>query len=204
MTFKFGPKSIEHMTGVYPALIHAAHFALQNSDVDFGFFEGVRTKEKEIENIKNGTSKLNNPELCTHCVQKDGFGHAMDLVPWLPREESYQVEVKEMVSDGEDKEPKEITKIETKKRIIYSSTWDMSACIKIAKLIQQYSIENNLTIRWGGVWDMSLNKLSSDLEKEITAYQVRHKGKDFFDGVHFEIPVESNAPNDEVNPAIVA
>lgn len=179
MGFRFGAKSIEHMTGVFPALLHAAHFALQNSDIDFGFYEGLRTVEQEAENIKKGTSHLTDPTHCMHCVQKDGFGHAMDLVPYIL---------------GEDNN--------------YHSVWDWPLCIKIAKLIQQYAFQNNLTIRWGGVWDMPLNKLSTNLGNEVLAYKSRfrkeHKREAFLDGVHFEIPMQNDTPNDEASQAIIA
>lgn len=44
-------------------------------------------------------------------------------------------------------------------------------------------------IRWGAVWDRRLNKLpktANALKKEVRAYTVRHPGKDFIDGPHWE------------------
>lgn len=180
MGFKFGPKSIADMEQVHPQLVQAAHFALLNGEVDFGFFEGVRTIEKEVENIKSGASKLKHPEDCMHCLQADGFGHAMDLVPWL-------------LDTSVEKELQE-----------YRFVWDWPACFKIAKLIQQFAFQNDLTIRWGGVWDIPLNKLSVNLEREVEAYKARHKGSDFLDGVHFELPVTNNTSDDVNETAIIA
>lgn len=188
MPFKFGAKSIANMEKVHPALLQAAHYALQKIDVDFGFFEGVRSLELELENIRKGVSKLKDPKDCMHCVQKDGFGHAMDLVPYLP--------YKAMVWDDPDSEPVMITK--------YKSVWDWPACFKIAKLVQQWAFMNNTTIRWGGVWDIPLNKLSINLEREVEAYKARHKGADFLDGVHFELPFVNNTSDDGKDKAMIA
>lgn len=186
MTFKFGPKSIENMTGVHPQLIHAAHFALQKSSVDFGFFEGVRTVEREEQLIAEGKSKLKNPQDCMHCVQKDGLGHAMDLVPYLPvKNEAKSLEAGEDVFEMQ-------------------SSWDWPACFEIAKLVQQWAFINNVTIRWGGVWDIPLNKLSINLEREVEAYKARHKGADFLDGVHFELPFVNNTSDDAKDKAMIA
>jgi peptidoglycan L-alanyl-D-glutamate endopeptidase CwlK len=45
--------------------------------------EGVRSLEHEQQCINQGVSKLHNPADCQHCIQADGFGHAMDLVPYI-------------------------------------------------------------------------------------------------------------------------
>ena len=186
MTFKFGKKSIEHMEGVHPTLILAAHYALVNAGVDFGFFEGVRSVAKSQENIDKGTSWLKKAEDSMHCVQKDGYGHGMDLVPYLPVDEIKVVEGVEV------------------KNTVYKNVWDWPACILIAKAVQQYAFANNVAIRWGGVWDIPLNKLTTNLEAEVAAYQVRHAGKDHLDGVHFELPVINNTSDDVKDTAIIA
>lgn len=177
MGFKFGPKSIKNMEGVHPVLLQAAHFALLNGDVDFGFYDGVRTAEEQQDLFKAGNSKVKNS---MHFVQEDGFGHAMDLVPWLL----------------DEKAEKELQ--------AYRYVWDWPACLKIAALIQQYAFQNNVTIRWGGVWDIPLNKLSVNLEREVEAYKTRHKGPDFLDGVHFELPIVNNTSDDVKGTAIIA
>lgn len=45
-------------------------------------------------------------------------------------------------------------------------------------------------IRWGGIWDMVLADYGGDLvslyKQAIEGYKVRHVGKDFLDGPHFE------------------
>lgn len=168
--FKFGERSQKNLIQVHSTLRQAAEYAIAYSSVDFGVYEGVRSVEKERENIRNGTSKLSNPRDCMHCIQSDGYGHAVDLVPFI---------------NG-----------------VYQ--WDWKACYEIAKWMQQYCFRYGVTIRWGGVWDLPLNKLSLNLEREVEAYRVRHEGKDFLDGVHFELPREVNTPADEGSQAKIA
>lgn len=80
MSFKFGPKSIATQKGVHPDLIRVANTAITLCTVDFSFFEGLRTKERQAMLVRTGKSQTTNS---MHLVQKDGYGHAMDLVPTL-------------------------------------------------------------------------------------------------------------------------
>ncbi len=71
--------------------------------------------------------------------------------------------------------------------------WDWTGCYKIAMAMDtvatHWGIANH--IRWGGAWDTRLDKFGdpNDLkayESECRAYALRHPGKDFLDGPHFE------------------
>lgn len=65
--------------------------------------------------------------------------------------------------------------------------WEWIPIYSIARAMRQASLESNVPIVWGGVWDRQLSQLSDDLESEVKAYQVRHPGPDFLDGPHFEL-----------------
>lgn len=83
MTYKLGSKSHSKLYLVHPLLVAICEEAIKTTEQDFGIFEGIRTVEQEIENINNGTSWLKNPRDCKHCLQKGGYGWAVDAVPFI-------------------------------------------------------------------------------------------------------------------------
>ncbi len=99
-----------------------------------------------------------------HLIGQDGYGHAVDLVPMI-----------DFDGDG---------KLELR--------WDWSLCYRVADAVRRASVELDIPIRWGGVWDRSLAELTADdLEDEVAGYVARRKAsgkKAFIDGPHFELP----------------
>lgn len=99
-----------------------------------------------------------------HIIGQDGFGHAVDLVPLID-------------FDGDGKS---------------ELRWDWPLCYRVAEVVRQASIELNVPIRWGGVWDRAIAGLSSNVEQEVQNYSERRRSqgqKAFLDGPHFELPV---------------
>lgn len=90
-------------------------------------------------------------------------GLAVDLVPWI---------------DGKPR-------------------WWWPQIYQIAAAMRDAALDLNVPIRWGVVWDRRLNDLAPGvtdpaaladaLRDEGLAYNVRHTGKDFPDGPHFEL-----------------
>ncbi len=102
--FVLGTRSRNNLVGVNPRLIMVVERAIKISKQDFLVLEGVRSKEKCWENWGKGRTAaeciakgvptkyakpaeskvtwLNNPLASKHCLQADGTGHAVDLVPW--------------------------------------------------------------------------------------------------------------------------
>lgn len=83
--FKFGAKSLERLKGVHPDLVKVVTRALELSSVDFSVSEGLRTKERQAELVKQGVSRTMNSRHIT--------GHAVDLYPvvnpdkeWTPED----------------------------------------------------------------------------------------------------------------------
>lgn len=98
----FGKQSIAKLNGVHPDLVKVMKEAIKDSPVDFSIVYGVRTtqeqkdlyalgrtkvnpdgksKKKPMGNIvtqKNGTTNKSN-----HQIKADGYGHAIDLVPYI-------------------------------------------------------------------------------------------------------------------------
>lgn len=77
--------------------------------------------------------------------------------------------------------------------------WLWPECYKIAKAFRHAALRRGALIRWGGVWDRNLNSLGDDLDGEVEAYRIRHIGKDFLDGVHYELVTPAIHPNNTGN-----
>lgn len=77
--------------------------------------------------------------------------------------------------------------------------WWWPQIYQIAAAMRQASVELAVPIRWGCVWDRSLNELAPGVENpallaealkaEGLAYNARHPGTDFPDGPHYEVIV---------------
>lgn len=102
--FKFGSKSLANLRGVHPDLVAIITLGLTKyCPHDFSVIEGLRTPEQAYINwgkgrtvqelaTVNGAAKyaqpkakkvtwLRHPLNSKHCVQRDGLGHAVDLLP---------------------------------------------------------------------------------------------------------------------------
>lgn len=104
MGFILGKRSIANLDGVHPRLVAVVKRAIETSTQDFMVLEGLRSKEQCWANYGKGRSVaqcvakgvpamyarpaeakvtwLNDPLASKHCPQADGFGHAVDVVPW--------------------------------------------------------------------------------------------------------------------------
>ncbi|QAV24713.1 M15 family metallopeptidase [Proteus hauseri] len=71
--FIFSQRSKNNLIGVNLLLVKIAHRALEISTADFAVIEGVRTLEKQQENVKKGVSKTVNSRHLT--------GDAIDILP---------------------------------------------------------------------------------------------------------------------------
>ncbi len=79
-TYKLGEKSRENLEGVYPDLVLIVEDAIKDTEQDFSVFEGIRSDKKQEENVAKGMSWTLDSK---HKVQADGYGHAVDLVPYI-------------------------------------------------------------------------------------------------------------------------
>lgn len=79
MTFKFSKKSLSKLEPVHPDLKRVVLRALELSTVDFTVLEGERTVAAQQANVRKGVSQTMNSK---HLKQKDGYVHAVDLVPY--------------------------------------------------------------------------------------------------------------------------
>lgn len=149
MTFVLGPTSLGRLSGVGPDLVKVVKRAIEITPQDFSVFEGLRSRETQAEYLKRGVTRTMNSK---HLRQPTGFGHAVDLVPFI---------------DGRVR-------------------WEWGAIWPIAEAMKQAAQETGILLRWGGVWDRTLNELG-DLKTEVDMYCKRHPGPDFLDGPHYEL-----------------
>lgn len=78
--YVLGAKSMAELGGVKPRLVAIVKKAITLTEQDFTVADGARTLEEQKEYVRRGTSKTMNSR---HLVQSDGYGHAVDLVPWV-------------------------------------------------------------------------------------------------------------------------
>lgn len=72
--FKFSQRSENNLKGVHTDLVHVVRLALHLSEIDFMVTEGLRTKARQTELVRQGKSKTMNSRHLT--------GHAVDLCPY--------------------------------------------------------------------------------------------------------------------------
>lgn len=80
MTYTLGAKSKAALVGVHPDLVKVVTRAIQITKQDFSVHDGLRTHAEQREYVRRGVSKTMNS---MHLPQADGFGHAVDLVPFI-------------------------------------------------------------------------------------------------------------------------
>jgi peptidoglycan L-alanyl-D-glutamate endopeptidase CwlK len=76
MKRKWGKRSLDSLKGIHRDLRRVMDRALQESPIDFTVIEGLRTKERQAQLVKQGASKTMNSRHIT--------GHAVDLLPHGP------------------------------------------------------------------------------------------------------------------------
>jgi peptidoglycan L-alanyl-D-glutamate endopeptidase CwlK len=81
--FFFGDTSKKRLSGVHPDLIKVLNTAITITKVDFGIACGVRTAKEQNELYKKGLSDCDGYKIKSpHQIQKDGYGHAVDVYIW--------------------------------------------------------------------------------------------------------------------------
>lgn len=154
MSYSLGQSSKTNLVGVIPQLIKVVELAITITKQDFTVYEGLRTLARQKLLVKQGYSRTLDSY---HLPQADGFGHAVDLVPWI---QGHPV-------------------------------WDWEGCYEIALAMDTAATRLGYAdmIVWGAVWDKSLAAYGGDktaYKKAVQEYQIRHTGKDFLDGPHFQ------------------
>ena len=158
MTYILSKESLEKLQGVHPDLVRVVKRAIEITKQDFSVHEGLRTLERQKRLVANGASRTLNSK---HIKQLDGYGHAVDLLPW---------------SDFDGNGKSEIS-------------WHWEHFYPIADAMRQAAKELGIKVRWGGNWS-ELNvydKSTKQLVADYVAGRRRLGRQAFIDGPHFEL-----------------
>lgn len=109
----FSKRSLDNLKGVHPNLVKIMQEAIKSTPVDFTITEGLRTVARQQELYSYGRTKLN-PDTkkmtkvtnvdgikkkSNHQPKSDGYGHAVDLYPYINgsvRTSGYPKETKQL------------------------------------------------------------------------------------------------------------
>ncbi len=75
-----GRRSLDELKGVHPDLVKIVKWAIAITEQDFGVHDGLRTVAEQKRYVARGVSQTMNSK---HLPQKDGYSHAVDLVPYI-------------------------------------------------------------------------------------------------------------------------
>lgn len=148
--------SLGQLIGVHPRLVALVRQAILITDQDFRVTDGMRTLTEQHKLVAAGKSWTLRSR---HLVQHDGFGHAVDLVPWV---------------DGQ-------------------LSWSWSLCYRVAAAMSEAERDQNVEIRWGGVWDRPMSSYGStprQTRQASASYVERRRQagrRAAIDGPHFEL-----------------
>jgi len=80
MSFALCERFRSNLIGVHPDLVRVVGRAITLTTQDFTVFEGLRTVERQRQYVARGVSKTMHSK---HLKQMTGYGHAVDLLPWI-------------------------------------------------------------------------------------------------------------------------
>lgn len=88
---QLGTKSKQRLIGVHPDLVKVIEKAIINSPIDFTITSGVRTTKEQQALYAQGRNKPGSivtkadgvKNKSNHQAKADGFGHAVDFVPYV-------------------------------------------------------------------------------------------------------------------------
>jgi len=155
MPFQLGQRSLANLDGVHPQLVKVVRRAIELSAVDFGVPErAVRTAAEQAEKVRRGVSKTLNSR---HLIRSDGFGHAVDLVPWIERRFTWNAwdpffQIAAAMRDAANTAGVDL---------VWGGVWDKGLA--------------------------HLPGTAAGLREAVEEYKARHPGPDFLDGPHFEL-----------------
>lgn len=160
MGYVLGSKSLANMSPLHPNLIFVVKKAITLTTVDFGVPStgGGRTAQEQNVLFKQGvTTKDGFKKKSNHQIKADGFGYAVDCVPWI-----------DGAWEHEDWEP------------VYFVASAMSKAANILKTKIKWGGN------WSEVMS-TYGSDPDDMRAAVERYKVKHAGPDFIDGPHFEL-----------------
>lgn len=100
MGYKLGTKSLSNLKGVHPDLVKVVKRAIELTECDFTITEGLRTKERQAQLVKEKKSTTKNSRHLT--------GHAVDLAAWVDNTISWEWKYYYQIADAMKKAASEL------------------------------------------------------------------------------------------------
>lgn len=163
MAFSLSAASRKNMTGVHPDLRQIIEGAIVLSAVDFGIAaQAVRTPAEQNALFRAGRSQKDGYKaVSNHQPRADGWGHAVDLTPYVGG-----------------------------RYIITDEAWEHYPKIASAMSTAAKALGWAARLKWGCNWTETMDRYGSsaaDMTAAMERYKVTHAGPDFLDGPHFEL-----------------
>jgi peptidoglycan L-alanyl-D-glutamate endopeptidase CwlK len=100
MGYKLGTKSLSKLEGVHPDLVKVVKRAIELTECDFTITEGLRSKERQAQLLKEKKTTTSNSRHLT--------GHAVDLAAWVEGTVSWDWKYYHQIADAMKKASKEL------------------------------------------------------------------------------------------------
>ncbi|MBD8010241.1 M15 family metallopeptidase [Acinetobacter pecorum] len=100
MGYKLGQKSLSNLKGVHPDLVKVVKRAIEITECDFTITEGLRTKERQAQLLKEKKTTTSNSRHLT--------GHAVDLAVWVDNTVSWEWKYYYQIADAMKKAASEL------------------------------------------------------------------------------------------------
>ena len=101
MGFKLGTKSLSNLKGVHPDLVKVVKRAIELTECDFTVTEGLRSKERQAQLLKEKKTTTSNSRNLT--------GHAVDLAAWVDNTVSWEWKYYYQIADAMKKAASELS-----------------------------------------------------------------------------------------------
>ena len=100
MRYKLGKKSLSNLKDVHPDLVKVVKRAIELTECDFTITEGLRTKERQAQLLKEKKTTTSNSRHLT--------GHAVDLAAWVDNTVSWEWKYYYQIADAMKKAASEL------------------------------------------------------------------------------------------------
>ncbi len=166
MNFKLGRASKRNLQGVHPDMVHLVESCIKITPIDFTILKtgGLRPTTMQMALFRSGASKLDGrSKKSLHQKQGDGFGHAVDLVPYAAGSPRWE----------------------------WPLIYPIAGCM--ASLSKSLGIDIKWGGVWDKEMDEYIGteyepeKLAQRMKAAVRAYMIRHPGPDFIDGPHYQL-----------------
>lgn len=159
MTFTLGTTSRVNLARVHPALDMVVRRAITITDQDFCVHDGARTAEEQNALFRKGASQKDGyKSKSNHQITPDGYGHAVDLVPWVGG------------------------------KPVWDDTWERHYRVASAmsKAAKASGVKIRWGGNWHETMDQYGDSLDA-IRAAVVRYKNLHPGPDFIDAPHFEL-----------------